>query len=806
MFQEILDGGVLLTRASRPRRGLAMQILVQLEDDGSETTDALPPASCLDVIRKKLMSNPVTAKLLHSASLDGNGRASDENASIVEEVPASSDDASSGEDDEPALSVSASADASPPRTAKRPRLFDGENPDNYVGRGSHFFVYDRPHFVCYHGRCIRGKRINGWSKGYMRIGNVKKHIAWHHKDLQAILELEDFEEYKRRAIEARAAAVQRAKSIENRSAHPGTLHRYLSRTDESASRSYTGLVQTLYILCARISFRAGTSPYLKELIKTTSGRADMLAGYNAVCGDHLVFLYAALLSFLLKDFWASPGFSISFDGWSSRSQSKALMAVTYHYVDVATLHPQAVLLDVIPYSTELHTANAIAVSVGKRVDNRSMDEQILRSVTTDNAPNVIKAARRILSSSATSSLKEEDDDEEDEEESTDAIDNALGCMAHTLHLAVNDMLADASDISIFLTQVSQIVSATRRSVRRQNKLRQVQLDQGIQHPLRMVSAVSTRWNSLLAMAERMKVLWTPLAVMCVQGYFDCDRKCEVSLPTEEDTDRFCSALVRVLTPVRDLSTFVQGEQYFVAPHVPFLLSHLEESLKNIAETNDSRLAQSLASSLLRHIERRLESVFHPRSPLLLAAVMHPAHTKWVFRRLGSVDRAELVSALTEWMQEVDSAKQIRNVETAVTCESSWSTMEETTESVLVLYRREVLRHLARLEESCTGGSVLNAKEREESDVKFREAYQVDKNSLTTVLMVVLLSVSASSAAPERVFSCAGHLDGPLRSRLSEEKLEMSVVVSYNMARMSDSKRVAFLAHLRKCVEKGEVSI
>ena len=43
---------------------------------------------------------------------------------------------------------------------------------------------------------------------------------------------------------------------------------------------------------------------------------------------------------------------------------------------------------------------------------------------------------------------------------------------------------------------------------------------------------------------------------------------------------------------------------------------------------------------------------------------------------------------------------------------------------------------------------------------------------------IAFTVNASSAASERVFSCAGLVDGPLRQRLSDEKQEKVTVLAY----------------------------
>jgi len=423
--------------------------------------------------------------------------------------------------------------------------------------------------------------------------------------------------------------------------------------------------------------------------------------------------------------------------------------------------------------------------------------------------------------------------EEGDEDAAEYEDMHIGCIAHGLHLAVGDLLKEARGLKAFVRQVSAIVAATRRSTKRQAELRRLQEERGVR-PLVLIGAVDTRWNSVLAMLERFRQLWGYLAVMFCRNFYlrkpssvrigNEDRL--LILPQQDYTNDMVSAASAVLAPIRAASTFVQGSSYSASPHVPAMIWRLFDDLNAMVteqvadaeeeeeEEGDMPLKAEWAAILESSLRCRFAAHLTVKSPFILSAMIHPSYCGRIASMVHDDKLAngdEAIRRIMEWVELVreDEERRKRGRALAMSQSStpakrrrSWGTVvgdsadaRPDAESVAahavsasrkILLRQEVIDFLDELQdldfiEPKTQG------ERRAVDQGTRELYKNLKGSKSTFRSVykILSSVNSSSATPERVFSCAGLIDGALRNQLGEEKLEKLVVLGFYLKKIEN---------------------
>ena len=98
----------------------------------------------------------------------------------------------------------------------------------------------------------------------------------------------------------------------------------------------------------------------------------------------------------------------------------------------------------------------------------------------------------------------------------------IPCFAHTLQLAINDGLRWGENrkakkegpIQLALGKARRLVTFFHHSIPATKALKVAQTSQGVKKPLMLVQDVATRWNSQLAMINRLLQLQTTLYLVC----------------------------------------------------------------------------------------------------------------------------------------------------------------------------------------------------------------------------------------------------------------------------------------------------
>ena len=134
----------------------------------------------------------------------------------------------------------------------------------------------------------------------------------------------------------------------------------------------------------------------------------------------------------------------------------------------------------------------------------------------------------------------------------ETLDDSPPCLAHTVQLVVEDSI-DAQRAVIDLMAVGRnFVNFINKSKPAKNFLLNCQREQGIQVPLTVVRCVEPRWDSELAMLERLVKL-KPYARELAE-HADFHNKCTLFTPNQWN---LAGGLITLLSPVRVLTKFTQ---------------------------------------------------------------------------------------------------------------------------------------------------------------------------------------------------------------------------------------------------------
>lgn len=92
----------------------------------------------------------------------------------------------------------------------------------------------------------------------------------------------------------------------------------------------------------------------------------------------------------------AKSFCVVFDLWTSRRFKNSFVACVHRWIDESNGTLKEALLDLVWLGDKAHTAHNVALMLAERIDERTTSEQFFGGAATDNARNVVKAARTIV--------------------------------------------------------------------------------------------------------------------------------------------------------------------------------------------------------------------------------------------------------------------------------------------------------------------------------------------------------------------------------------------------------------------------
>lgn len=466
-----------------------------------------------------------------------------------------------------------------------------------------------------------------------------------------------------------------------------------------------------------------------------------------------------------------PSISITVDIWSSR-QTRSFLGMTAHFIHDWRLH--SLMLACRRFKGR-HTAENIFAHFDEVVNYFNISHKV-SYVISDNASNMIKAfsiagprvqAVQVDRPDSSSGTESESDDsllDGQQSEDNDSLFSFLPehdpCFSHTLQLVVKDGMKEAGPLKRVISKVSSLVSHVRKSTHATD------LPEG-------EARLQTRWHSEVTMIKYF--------LKIPQEKLD---KLETSAKLTYHDRCVLSDLVSILTPFAEATNFTQGQNIVTASYVIPCVVGLKLEFSNM----QSRYTSQLASTLKQSIQARL-TPYEQRSVFCLAAALDPRFKlKWcTTSTMYDSTRKLLTQEAHKSLQETTCKSETSNDTDTQTAGgqtgnvshspprkksqlfSFMATSPRSSQSVLSTtpVETEIREYL---ETPCTSG--------DSNPLEFWKGHEPSYPILSR-LAKRYLSVPASSAPVERIFSIGGKIFGSDRCRLSDKKFEMLMFIKNN---------------------------
>ena len=461
--------------------------------------------------------------------------------------------------------------------------------------------------------------------------------------------------------------------------------------------------------------------------------------------------------------------SLTLDLWSNR-QMRGFLGITCHLLQDWNL--TSLMLTCTRFKGS-HTAENIAQVYEDVLAEYRIENKFLTAVT-DNAANVVKAFNlpgfgSTEECDASSSSESDDEDHENDDpigpidlhDSMFYVPTHITCFAHTLQLVVNDGLKEARSIERILAKVAKIIAFVRKSIIASDIL---------EGERRLQTKVATRWNS---------------ALISIRSFLEVSQDKLRQLDTVTLTSyerRVLRELVDILTPFQEATDFTQGQKVVTSSFVLPCIQGLRKALKSFSATYKSGLVPTLASSL----ETRM-CKYEENTVFVFAAILDPRFKlKWCDPI--EVDSIKLTFILAAKRIHNDSASQSEPQPAAQPEDQSQPPpAKKRKESELLNYIFSETE-IEPTSSSSTATSDIDSEiekylssqisRKEDDPLKFWKENELLYPTLSKMAQCYL-SIPATSAPVERLFSSAGKIFRPERCRLSDNTFHKLINIKCN---------------------------
>lgn len=449
--------------------------------------------------------------------------------------------------------------------------------------------------------------------------------------------------------------------------------------------------------------------------------------------------------------------SITLDLWSNR-QMKGYLGITCHFIQGWSM--QTVLLGCTRFLGR-HTADNITVKYHETLDHYALDGKVT-NIITDNASNMIKAFRLpgfdVELENEESDSDDDDDVEDDENEILAAnlsecmvyLPQHDSCFAHTIQLVVKDGFKNAKAINKVLAKAASIVSYVRKSVNASEIL---------EGERRLQAKVATRWNSeLKSIRSLMRVPVEKLQLLDCQQLNSYDRL-------------LLNDLIEILTPFEEATDATQGQNIVTGSFIIPCIRGLRASLNSLTLKYQS----SMVADLLASLNQRM-SCYEGRIHFICAAILDPRFKlEWCDSKEESLNMKskfieifsnELYDVLRPTSEMADPTEQPQPKRSRLfsylssSASTSSQRIDDPEESEVTLYLSEPV-----LPEDTNPLDFWNL-----NGSKFPKLLNLAKH---------YLSIPASSAPVERLFSIAGKIFRPDRCSMTDTVFQKLIAIKCN---------------------------
>lgn len=440
------------------------------------------------------------------------------------------------------------------------------------------------------------------------------------------------------------------------------------------------------------------------------------------------------------------GLNVSFttDIWTSDVSPVSMLSLTAQWLD-EDFHVQKALL----HAQECcgsHTAAMICQAFETMLERWNITKDKVHVVLRDNARNMTKAME-------------------------DCGLASIGCMAHTLQLAVNEAVLSQRSITDCVSISRKMVGHFKHSQLATSRLKDLQTQLGTKDT-RLQQDVPTRWNSTFYMLRSLSEQRRALAAYAV------DFELPAFLSTYQWT--LIENLLTILDPCEQLTKDISSATATAADVIPSI-----EALKRLLNktvVTDHGIKTS-KSTLLQAIEQRFSHIC--TEPLFyLATILDPRYKDCYFNQATKREATEILRAKVSGSsaENVDEPKMKK------------SKADDNNASLLAMYE-EILQEnydvTKELTQSQAEGQIKEYLSkppipRSENPMEYWRNNKSQFPSLAS-LAQKYLSAPCTSIDSERLFSAAANVIDEKRNRIGCEKAEMLLFIKKNLPLMPSHK-------------------
>ncbi len=464
---------------------------------------------------------------------------------------------------------------------------------------------------------------------------------------------------------------------------------------------------------------------------------------------------------------------LTIDLWSNR-QMRGFLGITAHFIRDWKLHSCALACK---RFRGRHTAENIYSLYEEVIAAFKLADHVMH-ITTDSGSNILKAFNLPgyeddSPSSSDESGDHSDEEADDEGDGAGLFDLLQGepqyehvdgsqdddllkfiadhdpCFIHCLQSVVKDGFKNATQINKVIAKASSIVNYIRKST--------IASDLLSDFP-RVQAANKTRWNSQLKMIR--SLLAIPAEKL---AQLDCAQLSAYERSVLKD-------LVEILTPFEDVTDEVQGEKYVTSSSVAPLVRGLRFAIESLQSKFNCGMLKALKDSF----EKRL-SKFEDNPVFQIAAVLDPRTKLTWCSTQHEIDT--VTSMLIAKATEKNSEPPMATPDTAIPPPAKRC-------KVLSYMNKNRAATMPQPKPSSSAATevadylALPVLDEEEDPLEFWKTKQHRFPSLSK-LAEYHLSIPASSAPVERLFSIAGKIFRPERCRLTDITFEDLLLIRCN---------------------------
>ncbi|XP_076284838.1 E3 SUMO-protein ligase ZBED1-like [Lasioglossum baleicum] len=432
-------------------------------------------------------------------------------------------------------------------------------------------------------------------------------------------------------------------------------------------------------------------------------------------------------------------FALTTDGWTSRAV-QSYLSLTLHYT-TTNFEIRRYMLN-LHYLPKSHTSIYIQKTLVNLLSSwgiNSMDKEIV--FTTDNGRNLVKAIKLNKKWSR------------------------MPCFAHCLQLAIKCTLQKLPQYNDIRKKCRAIATYfSRSSTARQKFMETQKLLEPHQTPLQLIQEVDVRWNSTHNMMHRLLLLRAPLNMTLLED----------NMPQNLNNDEWntIEKIVNTLNPLKEATDIMSGETYpTLSQYLPMytgLMTILQE------EIEQSNMNAEICRDLCQALKERFDLIAKS-DPIIIATLLNP---RFKDRFLSEEMREQAIQKLKEKMNCITITDDTEN--------QSIPSTSTTPQSKLSIYFERKLGNAGK-----GPGTQDTIKDREirtylsvevvpsVTDIANWWKCQIQYPLLREVARNYL-AIPATQCTSERLFSSAGNIVTPNRTRLLSTNIEEICFLHYNL--------------------------